>query len=322
MVDIPIARAPVAAGQGGGWTAHGDPNSAIQAFINLPLIEDTLAVRAVIYNDRRGCYINNVPGTFARQPTDGGIATYFNGVVPANSPTLSNSNLVGNAINPVTYTGARASLFYKFNDDWNALIQTPDTTAVCYSPSATWHNIQRNTHQSHELRASTPDDWRVRGLFGLFWEDYKIQSSQNFAYGDEEAGFAPFGPIGGVTVFDPSERPSGTVFFSDLTRGYKQRAAYRSTVSSRSPSSTTAIISRTTGSVGRPSGSSTACSSMPPCIRRTGRTCSSAFMILRCMAMRSSLRTVRTTVCAASSRTSPGARVHERRSTPERHSPQ
>jgi iron complex outermembrane recepter protein len=294
-------------------TAHGDPSAAAQAFINLPLIPDTLAFRAVIYDDRRGGYINNVPGTFTRQPTDGGIVNYFGGVVPTNSQTLSNANEVGNAINPVTYTGIRASLYYKINDEWNALLQqsyqnmeadgvfaynpalgdlnvqqynpsvdkdkfedtawtvngkagpvklvytggylvrnvdavadytaysrgnyaayyqcngpklTPGTAPVCYSPSATWHNVQRNTHQSHELRASTPDDWRIRGLLGLFWEDQKIQASQNFAYGQEQAGFAPFGPIGGITTFDPSERPAGTVFISDLTRGYRQRAVF------------------------------------------------------------------------------------------------
>jgi iron complex outermembrane recepter protein len=103
---------------------------------------------------------------------------------------------------------------------------TPGTTAACYSPSATWHNVQRNTHQSHELRASTPDDWRVRGLLGLFWEDYKIQASQNFAYGQEAAGFAPFGPIGGIPVFDPGQRTAGTVFIADLNRGYRQRAVF------------------------------------------------------------------------------------------------
>ena len=36
----------------------------VDAMINLPLIDDTLAVRAVIYNDTRGGYINNVPATF------------------------------------------------------------------------------------------------------------------------------------------------------------------------------------------------------------------------------------------------------------------
>ena len=63
-----------------GVTAGGDPNTALTAMINLPVIADTLAVRAVIYNDRRGGYINNVPSTFTRKATDAGIAV-------ANYPT-------------------------------------------------------------------------------------------------------------------------------------------------------------------------------------------------------------------------------------------
>src|SRR3984893_1230505 len=46
-----------------GTTAHGDNNSSIDATLNVPLIPDTLAVRAVLYNDRRGGYIDNVPST-------------------------------------------------------------------------------------------------------------------------------------------------------------------------------------------------------------------------------------------------------------------
>src|SRR5438128_1558352 len=49
-----------------GTTAGGDPNTAVEGMLNLPLIQDTLAVRAVIYNDSRGGYINNIPATFAR----------------------------------------------------------------------------------------------------------------------------------------------------------------------------------------------------------------------------------------------------------------
>ena len=52
-----------AANAGYSYTAHGDPNSNLDAMINLPLIENTLAVRAVIYTDNRGGYINNVPAT-------------------------------------------------------------------------------------------------------------------------------------------------------------------------------------------------------------------------------------------------------------------
>src|SRR3984957_14816767 len=50
-----------AANAGYSYTAHGDPNSNLDAMINLPLIEGTLAARAVIYTDNRGGYINNGP---------------------------------------------------------------------------------------------------------------------------------------------------------------------------------------------------------------------------------------------------------------------
>src|ERR1700685_1132 len=97
---------------GGGFTAHGDANYDVTAVLNLPLIENTLAVRAVIYDDSRGGYINNVPATFTRSNTDIGIhyANYPAGCadggaggapvcqVPPGSPTLSNGAVVGNDI--------------------------------------------------------------------------------------------------------------------------------------------------------------------------------------------------------------------------------
>ena len=294
-------------------TAHGDPSSSGVAMINIPLLAETLAVRAVIYDDSRGGYIHNIPGTFTRSPTDTGIVDYFGGVVPPGSSSLSNNAVVSNAFNPVTYKGLRASVFYKFNDDWNALLeqsyqsmeadgvfaynpmlgdlnvqqynpsqdldkfedtawtvngragpvklvytggylvrnvdQTADYTAyargpfaayyqcngpqftagaaaTCYSPSSIWHNIERNTHQSHELRLSSPDDARVRAIGGIFWEDFKIQTSQNFLYADPQAGFPSLTPVWGVEVFDGSTRADGTAFLSDITRGYTQRAAF------------------------------------------------------------------------------------------------
>src|SRR6478735_7481413 len=39
---------------GYGTTAHGDPNTNVTAVINLPLIAEHLAVRGVVYDDRRG----------------------------------------------------------------------------------------------------------------------------------------------------------------------------------------------------------------------------------------------------------------------------
>jgi iron complex outermembrane receptor protein len=132
-------------------TAHGDPNSNLTAVLNLPLIAGKMAVRAVIYDDSRGGYINNVPATFTRKNTDLGIhyANYpavsgkcpdglpnSGWCVPPGSPTLTNGSFVGNAINPVTYKGIRGELLYKFSDDWDLLIsqtyQNMDAQGVFY----------------------------------------------------------------------------------------------------------------------------------------------------------------------------------------------
>jgi iron complex outermembrane receptor protein len=101
-----------------GTTAHGDDNGSVNATINLPLIPDTLAVRATIFSDRRGGYIDNVPGSIQ---IPAGIGP---GNVPfAASPVATNGPLVQDATNPVTYTGLRLSALFKINDDWNVLIQ-------------------------------------------------------------------------------------------------------------------------------------------------------------------------------------------------------
>jgi iron complex outermembrane receptor protein len=122
-----------------GITAGGDPNSSAVAVLNLPLIQDTLAVRGVIYNDHRGGYIDNVPSTFTRMNTDPGNYYFGNlavngvcpnglppsksgGCVPANSQSANNYALAQSASNPVTYTGIRVEALYQINDDWNALI--------------------------------------------------------------------------------------------------------------------------------------------------------------------------------------------------------
>jgi iron complex outermembrane receptor protein len=114
---------------GYGYTSGGDPNSNANATLNLPLIADTLAVRAVIFNDHRGGYIDNVPGTaqFTTAPPAGALKKYPNTPADPNLPTASpvanNAALVADNTNPVTYTGIRLSALYKFNDSWNLLLQ-------------------------------------------------------------------------------------------------------------------------------------------------------------------------------------------------------
>jgi iron complex outermembrane receptor protein len=332
-------------------TAGGDQNSDITAVLNLPLIADTLAVRGVVYHDRRGGYINNLPAIFTRAATDGGIhyANYPTGCgpnsspvpgppcqVPPGAPVINNAGLARNAINPVTYQGARVSALWDINDVWSALItqsyQDMDAEGVfyqmplsadgaplppqsvtlfnnsfnkdrfentawtlngrigvlkavyagsylvrnvetvqdytnyarglyadyyqchgpdpkhglvstCYSPSATWNETLRNTHQSHEFRLSTPDEWRLRAIGGVFWENLRIYDQLNWLYKTlppcvETVAGAPspsvgcltnIGPIPGSQVNNPAPiRGDNVAFFNDVKRGYKQWALFTS----------------------------------------------------------------------------------------------
>jgi outer membrane receptor protein involved in Fe transport len=353
-----------------GTTAGGDNNSSINATLNIPLIQNTLAVRATIYNDRRGGYINNVPSKFTRSNNDTG--NYYAGVTPVNGVCPNGlgtstgfcvpaSNIVGNnyaiarpASNPVTYQGIRAEALWQINDDWSALVaqsyqtieadgsaaqypigsdgqvlgqwqttqfvqaydkdrfentsltingkfgdlravysagylirhvdQTqdysnytrsaygfyytcsggpggggfgavgspngqggkyaaPGVPATCYSPITSWRDQVTNSHLSQELRLSTPDDWRARGILGGYWENYQIADNMNFLYRtipscDPQnlaaalAGGAPcvgnVGPPAGTTAADPSVRNDNTAFGEDVHRGYHQIAIFGS----------------------------------------------------------------------------------------------
>ena len=323
-----------------GTTAHGDPNSSAIAVLNLPVLQDMLALRAVVYTDRRGGYINNVPSLFDRLPTDPGPAA-FGLTYPANAPGANNYNLAESAQNPVTYSGLRLQALWQINPDWNVLIQQSyqwmeadgmdvqypigtegqplgpweetsfvpawdkdkwentawtvngkigDIKAVytgaflsrtinnsvdysnysrseggfyytcaggpkgdgligagfpltCYSPVLGWNDYVETTHQSHELRFSTPDDWRLRGLIGAFWEDFDIKDDMNFRYKSipsctaanlllYQAGtqvcVGNVIPFPGAAAIDPTARDDNTAFGEDLRRGYKQTAGFTS----------------------------------------------------------------------------------------------
>jgi outer membrane receptor protein involved in Fe transport len=105
-----------------GTTAHGDPNTSVNAVLNLPL-GDKFAVRGVFYNDRRGGYIDNVPTTFTRNPAVDTGPTAYSSSYPAQLDTYNNYSIAKRAQNPVTYQGFRLSALYQFNDDWSALVQ-------------------------------------------------------------------------------------------------------------------------------------------------------------------------------------------------------
>ncbi|HZZ33599.1 MAG TPA: TonB-dependent receptor [Phenylobacterium sp.] len=340
-----------------GVQSHGDPSTSFVAMLNLPVLTDRLAVRAVIYSDHQGGYIDNVPSTFTRSNQDNNA--YFgikptNGICPNGLPAgtqtghctlpgtaqANNYALAQKNFNPVTHDGARLSALYDFNNDWDVLITesfqnmdaegqsstlpvgsdfqplkplettvfTPTydkdrfvnsawtvngkvgdlkliytggymtrhinqqvdytnysrtlygqyyectggtsgflgkgTPLNCNSPVTSWHDQVRNTHMSHEIRLSTPDNWRFRVMGGVFYEQFRINDTMDFNYktipacsqgsnlATALAGGAPclgnVEPFPGSTTNAPGPRSDNTGFGEQVQRGYDQTALFGS----------------------------------------------------------------------------------------------
>ena len=61
------------------------------------------------------------------------------------------------------------------------------TSALRRRPSATrrpstWHDVTHNVNQSHEIRLSSPSDWRLRFVTGAFYEKRELQDQTDWLY--------------------------------------------------------------------------------------------------------------------------------------------
>ena len=337
------------------FTKSGEESVAGDAFINIPIVKDKLAVRAVIYTDRQGGYIDNVAGTFqlpfnanagqaGRLPTGnpllvmraiqacqqstvlvGGVRSCgtSGGAYLYNTPTrqtINNDAFVEKDYNDATYRGGRLALTWNLSEDWSVdvmhLRQELDTDGVfdyepavgdlqvtkfndnslrdranlssltingrlgaldliytgsylkhsatqvadyagysniglylpyyecdrgvyytaayngnigntCYAPNKSYQTRNRTKRFTQEFRVTTPAENRLRGTFGLFYDDNKLFDNTDWSYLQEAAGFiyrrAP-NPV--VDANDTSIRPVKVGFFNDVQRRDKQFAAY------------------------------------------------------------------------------------------------
>jgi outer membrane receptor protein involved in Fe transport len=323
------------------FTKGGEESVAGDAFINIPIIQDKLAVRAVFYTDRQGGYIDNIAGTF-QMPFNGNVGVA--GKLPTGNPllvrraiascagvsnctgslyraptrqTINNDAFVEDNYNDATYRGGRIALTWKVTDDWSVDLmhvrQELDTDGVfdfepdvgdlkvtkfndnslrdrvnlstwgvngrlgaldviytgsfmkhnatqiadyagysniglylpyyecdrgvyysnpaqgntCYAPSKTYQVRNRTERMTQELRVTTPADKRVRGTFGLFYDDNKLFDNTDWSYLQEAAGYIyRRAPNASVNANDTSVRPVKVGFFNDIQRKDKQFAAY------------------------------------------------------------------------------------------------
>jgi outer membrane receptor protein involved in Fe transport len=109
----------------------------------------------------------------------------------------------------------------------------------CFSPVSYWNDKVKNTHFTEEFRVSTPDDWRLRGIAGAYYEQFRIYDDMNFDYksipscttsnlalgipcaADTTTAPGATSNIGGFTIL-----PDNTAFGEDTQRGYNQEAAF------------------------------------------------------------------------------------------------
>jgi iron complex outermembrane recepter protein len=330
------------------FTKSGKESVAGDAFINVPIIKDRLALRAVVYSDRQGGYIDNVAGTF-QMPFDGHVGQAGrlptgnpllvmraiqscqgptgaipnctgSGYTPPKRAIINNDKFVENNYNDATYRGGRLALTMKLSDDWSIdlmhLRQELDTDGVfdyepsvgdlkvtkfnpntlsdrvnlstlaingrlggleliytgsfmkhratqvadyagysniglylpyyecdrgvyytaayngnigktCYSPSKSYQVRNRTKRFTQEFRVTTPADKRLRGTFGLFYDNNKLFDNTDWSYLQEGAGFIyRRSPNPVVNANDTSVRPVNVGFFNDVQRKDKQFAAY------------------------------------------------------------------------------------------------
>ncbi len=99
-------------------TNGGDDGYSMEAYFNLPIIDDVLAARFAIFNVTEGGYIDNVPGT--KQITTANPALT---VLPTTRGVADNFSFAEDNHNEVTYSGIRAAVKFTPNDDWEVLLQ-------------------------------------------------------------------------------------------------------------------------------------------------------------------------------------------------------
>jgi outer membrane receptor protein involved in Fe transport len=114
--------------------------------------------------------------------------------------------------------------------------------STCFSPSATWRETESNEHLSHEIRISTPDDWRLRGIAGAYYEDQKLHDDTSWQYKTvpsctsngapgtpgNTGCFSSVGAAPGATVSNPGIQNDAASFIEDTLRETKQTAFFAS----------------------------------------------------------------------------------------------
>ena len=225
------------------FTEGGEMSNSVEAMLNLP-VNEKLAVRGVVYADRAGGYIDNVPGTLSTAESARFRAA---GTVRANGVPVSsqragfqagsdlsgvnfiladNANIVEDDINDASYAGFRLSGLYEFNSDWSLLVshsqQQLDSEGVFSDdPDLGDYEIQRYTDENIDDSYHNTA-WTLEGRLGMLEAIYtgaytERTTDQTVDYSDYlfVGQYLPY-YICDYDVTYPSGAPSGTCYAPNL----------------------------------------------------------------------------------------------------------
>jgi len=102
------------------YNSEGDPSFRGSVVFNIP-IEDNLALRMSLFNDKDGGYIDNVYGHTADQSFG---APWPQAGVAGGHGSLDNAQSVADDVNFVRVKGGRAALKWEIDDSWSATISS------------------------------------------------------------------------------------------------------------------------------------------------------------------------------------------------------
>ena len=172
---------------GTSWMKDGEMNYNVNGTINVP-ITDNFAIRASIYADQKGGYIDNVAGTRSVRESarfrpgstkrSNGTEVGFRGGFQAGAD-LSNVNfidadnaaLVEDDFNDTRYTGGRISALWNVNDDWSvrvgAMVQEFDSDGTFYADPNLGDDYKIQRFEAENIKDEyTSLNWTVEGRLG------------------------------------------------------------------------------------------------------------------------------------------------------------
>ena len=86
---------------------------------------------------------------------------------------------------------------------------------------------QTHERSTHEFRISTPEDKKVRVTAGFFYDDFQLETQDDYHYAAiESLGFVPNAPISTAVKVNPATRGANVAFFNDVRRMEEQMAIF------------------------------------------------------------------------------------------------